>query len=98
MAIIGMMWLRYRRPELERPIKVNLLLPVSFVVACVFLIVVSFWKTPVECGIGFGIIATGVPVYFFGVWWQKKPSWIINGISLLTVFCQKLLNVVPQDS
>eukprot|EP00063_Salmo_salar_P067797 XP_014042632.1 PREDICTED: large neutral amino acids transporter small subunit 1-like [Salmo salar] len=97
-AIIGMMWLRYRRPELERPIKVNLLLPVSFVVACVFLIVVSFWKTPVECGIGFGIIATGVPVYFFGVWWQKKPSWIINGISLLTVFCQKLLNVVPQDS
>ncbi|XP_045564709.1 large neutral amino acids transporter small subunit 1 [Salmo salar] len=97
-AIIGMMWLRYRRPELERPIKVNLLLPVSFVVASVFLIVVSFWKTPVECGIGFGIIATGVPVYFFGVWWKKKPSWIINGISLLTVFCQKLLNVVPQDS
>ncbi|XP_029624256.1 large neutral amino acids transporter small subunit 1 isoform X1 [Salmo trutta] len=98
MAITGMMWLRYKRPELERPIKVNLLLLVSFVVACVLLIVVSFWKTPVECGIGFGIIATGVPVYFFGVWWQKKPSWIINGISLLTVFCQKLLNVVPQDS
>ncbi|XP_038839795.1 large neutral amino acids transporter small subunit 1-like [Salvelinus namaycush] len=98
MAIIGMMWLRYKRPELERPVKVNLLLPVSFVVVCVFLIVVSFWKTPVECGIGIGIITTGVPVYFFGVWWQKKPSWIINGISLLTVFCQKLLNVVPQDS
>ncbi|XP_055769776.1 large neutral amino acids transporter small subunit 1-like [Salvelinus fontinalis] len=98
MAIIGMMWLRYKRPELERPVKVNLLLPVSFVIVCVFLIVVSFWKTPVECCIGIGIITTGVPVYFFGVWWQKKPSWIINGISLLTVFCQKLLNVVPQDS
>ncbi|KAM9423921.1 large neutral amino acids transporter small subunit 1-like isoform 1-T1 [Salvelinus alpinus] len=98
MAIIGMIWLRYYRPELERPVKVNLLLPVSFVVVCVFLIVVSFWKTPVECGIGIGIITTGVPVYVFGVWWQKKPSWIINGISLLTVFCQKLLNVVPQDS
>ncbi|XP_036837505.1 large neutral amino acids transporter small subunit 1 [Oncorhynchus mykiss] len=94
MTIIGMIWLRHKRPELERPIKVNLLLPVSFVVACVFLIAVSFGKTPVECGIGFGIIATGVPVY----WWQKKPSWLINGISLLTVFWQKLLNVVPQDS
>ncbi|XP_052358542.1 large neutral amino acids transporter small subunit 1-like [Oncorhynchus keta] len=61
MTIIGMMWLRHKRPELERPIKVNLLLPVSFVVACVFLIAVSFGKTSVECGIGFGIIATGVP-------------------------------------
>uniref|UniRef100_A0A3Q2XYN1 Solute carrier family 7 member 5 n=1 Tax=Hippocampus comes TaxID=109280 RepID=A0A3Q2XYN1_HIPCM len=95
LAIVGMMWLRYKKPELERPIKqVNILLPVTFVLACLFLIIVSFWKTPKECGIGFGIIATGLPVYFFGVTWKNKPKWLLNGIST-TAFCQKAMQVVP---
>lgn len=61
-------------------LQVNILLPVSFVLACLFLIVVSFWKTPKECAIGFGIIATGVPVYMLGVWWKNKPKWLLNTI------------------
>ncbi|KAF3854397.1 hypothetical protein F7725_022452, partial [Dissostichus mawsoni] len=79
MAIVGMMWLRYKKPELERPI-----------------------KTPVECAIGFGIIATGVPVYFVGVWWKGKPKWMLNGICEYNIFptceplCQKVMEVVPQ--
>ncbi|KAG5839770.1 hypothetical protein ANANG_G00208490 [Anguilla anguilla] len=116
MAIIGMMWLRYKKPELERRsrglggcacagaqilrpslLQVNILLPVSFVLACLFLIVVSVWKTPVECAIGFGIIATGVPVYFIGVWWQSKPKWLLQAIFSSTSLCQKMLEVVPQS-
>lgn len=112
-------------------LQVNILLPLSFVLACLFLIIVSFWKTPIECAIGFGIIATGIPVYIFGVCWKSKPKWLQQGICeyntcyLLilkmlfyltlwlivpnmcvcvcpavsaTAICQKMMEVVPQES
>ncbi|KAL7862716.1 hypothetical protein SRHO_G00117000 [Serrasalmus rhombeus] len=78
--------------------EVNILLPVSFVLACLFLIVVSIWKTPAECCIGLAIIITGVPVYFFGVWWQNKPKWLLQVIFSTTATCQKMMEVVPQES
>uniref|UniRef100_A0A3Q4GUX8 Solute carrier family 7 member 5 n=1 Tax=Neolamprologus brichardi TaxID=32507 RepID=A0A3Q4GUX8_NEOBR len=78
MAIVGMMWLRYKKPELDRPIKVSQ--PRELFLRGfqqkMWLVV----ERTIECAIGFGIIGTGLPVYFIGVWWQTKPKWLRNGI------------------
>ncbi|XP_059986405.1 large neutral amino acids transporter small subunit 1 isoform X3 [Lagenorhynchus albirostris] len=90
-------------PQLLTPVPslvftVHLALPASFTLACLFLIAVSFWKTPVECGIGFAITLSGLPVYLLGVWWRNKPKWLLQSIFSTTVLCQKLMHVVPQET
>uniref|UniRef100_A0AAY4EGP0 Solute carrier family 7 member 5 n=1 Tax=Denticeps clupeoides TaxID=299321 RepID=A0AAY4EGP0_9TELE len=71
MAIAGMLWLRWTKPELHRPIKICVLVPLTFVLGCAFMVIVSFWAAPFECLIGTGIILTGIPFYLLGYKWQK---------------------------
>ncbi|TKS77435.1 Large neutral amino acids transporter small subunit 1 4F2 light chain [Collichthys lucidus] len=96
MAIAGMLWLRFTKPELRRPIKVPLFVPVLFVLGCVFMIVVSFWAAPVECLIGSSIILTGIPAYLLGYKW-KKPHVVKKMLEIFTMFCQKIFMSVPEE-
>ncbi|XP_045844971.1 asc-type amino acid transporter 1 isoform X1 [Meles meles] len=73
-TILGLLVLRWRRPALHRPIKVNLLVPVAYLVFWAFLLVFSFISEPMVCGVGMIIILTGVPVFFLGVFWRSKPK------------------------
>ncbi|XP_066558880.1 large neutral amino acids transporter small subunit 1 isoform X2 [Amia ocellicauda] len=96
MAIAGMVWLRWKKPELRRPIKIFLAIPIVFVLACIFMIVVSFWAAPFECLIGAAIILTGIPFYLLGYKW-KKPHIVEKIIEIFTLFCQKIFMSVPED-
>ncbi|XP_053173135.1 large neutral amino acids transporter small subunit 1-like [Scomber japonicus] len=96
MAIAGMLWLRITKPELRRPIKVYLFIPVTFVLGCVFMIIVSFWAAPFECLVGSGIILTGIPAYLLGYKW-KKPHVVKKMLEIFTMFCQKIFMSVPEE-
>uniref|UniRef100_A0A8C9WVJ0 Solute carrier family 7 member 5 n=1 Tax=Scleropages formosus TaxID=113540 RepID=A0A8C9WVJ0_SCLFO len=98
MAIAGMLWLRWKKPELRRPIKVRIcvLIPVTFVLGCVFMIMVSFWAAPFECLIGTTIILTGIPFYLLGYKW-KKPYVVQKILEIFTMFCQKIFMSVPEE-
>lgn len=74
LSIAGLLWLRKKRPDLSRPIKVSLFYPYSFLIVCLFIILVTFVQIPLESFICLGIIGSGIPIYIIGVKWQKpKP-------------------------
>jgi len=94
LAVFCIPWLRWKHPEWDRPIKVNLIFPIIYILATIFITVVPMISTPVETAIGLGIIATGIPVYFIFIAWKDKPVFIKRIISGSTTCLQKLFVVV----
>lgn len=97
-CIAGLLYLRRTKPKLHRPIKVNLLLPITFLLCCIFLIGVSTFTEPVNSGIGFLVILLGVPVYYVCVRPKSKGGKLQEFHEKLTWFLQKVFNVVSLDS
>uniref|UniRef100_A0A673W128 Solute carrier family 7 member 10 n=1 Tax=Salmo trutta TaxID=8032 RepID=A0A673W128_SALTR len=79
-TIAGLLYYRWKKPKLYRPIKVNLLVPVTYLMFWALLLGFSLYSEPVVCGVGLVIMLTGVPVYFLGVYWKSKPKCICDFI------------------
>jgi len=94
MAVLCLPWLRWTHPEWERPLKVNLIFPILYIIATIFITIVPMIAKPVETGIGMAIILTGVPVYFLTIAWRDKPACFTKFIGNLTIFLQKLFVVL----
>ncbi|XP_071021043.1 asc-type amino acid transporter 1-like [Oncorhynchus clarkii lewisi] len=96
-TIAGLLYYRWKKPKLYRPIKVNLLVPVTYLMFWAMLLGFSLYSEPVVCGVGLVIMLTGVPVYFLGVHWKSKPKCIYDFIESATYVAQRLCFVVfPQ--
>jgi len=68
--------LRIREPQLHRSFRVPFYpwLPVIFLICSVFLLANTLWTSPLESGIGFCLIATGVPAFFWFKSQRQKQS------------------------
>ncbi|KAH7636579.1 Y+L amino acid transporter 2 [Dermatophagoides farinae] len=98
LASIGaLLYLRYHEPERERPIKVHLALPILFFVICLFLVLLPFYVSPMEAGMGIIITLTGIPVYMLTIYWKSKPRTYNRFINGITIFIQKLFYCVSED-
>lgn len=96
-SILGMLWLRYKRPHMRRPIKVPLVFPIIFLVMCLFLTLMPLYASPTETGMGLVILISGVPAYFIFVRWSTKNKFVRKISECVTVGMQKYLEVVlPQ--
>uniref|UniRef100_A0A131YUX8 Amino acid transporter n=3 Tax=Rhipicephalus TaxID=34630 RepID=A0A131YUX8_RHIAP len=97
LAVATLPYFRWKAPNLKRPIKVNLIWPIIYLIATVFITIVPMIAEPVQTGFGALIIATGAPVYFIFVYWKNKPRWIQGPFDSATLFLQKMLVVVASE-
>lgn len=73
-SIAGMLWLRYREPERHRPIRVNTIIPVLFLVCCGFLVIFPIPSNPWNTVVGAGIVLLGEAFRRGG--WELGYEWV----------------------
>jgi len=97
-AVAGLIYWRYTRPDLPRPMKINLIIPIFFIFLCLILLVFSIYSQPMECLAGLGISLIGVPVYYFLLHYSEKhPASFRGFMDNLTRQGQLFFHVVPED-
>uniref|UniRef100_A0A8C5M292 Cystine/glutamate transporter n=1 Tax=Leptobrachium leishanense TaxID=445787 RepID=A0A8C5M292_9ANUR len=97
-AVVGLIYLRYKRPEMHRPFKVPIFIPALFSFTCLFMVALSLYSDPINTGIGFAITLTGVPAYYLFIVWDNKPKWFRRFSERTTILLQILLEVVPAEN
>ena len=52
------------------------MLPVTFLLVCIFLVVLPIIDDPQLVGVALGIVAGGIPLYYLFIYWKSKPIWM----------------------
>ncbi|XP_070500800.1 Y+L amino acid transporter 2 [Chironomus tepperi] len=97
LSVTGVLWFRYKQPDMPRPIKVNIIVPITFVIICIFLILVPIYQVPGEAGMGCLITLMGIPFYIAGVAWKNKPKSFQDKIDNFTIKMQKLFMSAKEE-
>ncbi len=72
LAVVCLPYLRWKHPEWERPIKVNLFWPAIYIIATIYITIVPMIASPVETGMGV-IISAWVAQFV-----DRSPSKAMN--------------------
>ncbi|XP_050688049.1 Y+L amino acid transporter 2-like [Eriocheir sinensis] len=96
-SIAGLLYMRWKYPDMERPIKVHLAVPIAFLLVCGFLVFLPLYVRPYEVGMGLLITGSGIPAYFLFIYWENKPRLIRRWLDKLTVGTQLLFMSVKTE-
>ncbi|KAK2839103.1 hypothetical protein Q7C36_013917 [Tachysurus vachellii] len=98
LVVVGLIYMRYTRPEMPRPFKVPIFIPVVFSFTCFFMVFLSLYSDPVNTGIGFGIMLTGIPAYYIFIVFDRKPKCFHKLSDFVNRSLQIILEVVPAEN
>ncbi|KAI8799094.1 large neutral amino acids transporter small subunit 1 [Biomphalaria glabrata] len=98
LVFAGQVYLRYKEPNLPRPIKVPIALPAILGLVSFALVLLTFYQKFIESMLALGLVGVGSVLYIIGNRWTNKPASIQSKITFVNIFFQKLFLVVPQES
>ncbi|KAH9507791.1 Large neutral amino acids transporter small subunit 1 [Bulinus truncatus] len=98
LVMAGQVYLRYKEPNLPRPIKVPVALPAILFVISLAIVALTFYQKFIESLLALGLVGVGTVLYIIGNRWTNKPPSIQSKITSVNIFFQKLFLVVPQES
>ncbi|XP_071511176.1 b(0,+)-type amino acid transporter 1-like [Diadema antillarum] len=91
-TVAGLLYWRYKYPDLKRPFKVPIICPIIFVFASVYLVVAPIINEPlIEFLYAFLFILAGLVFYFPFIKYRYSPKFM----NPVTLWLQKLFIVVP---
>lgn len=96
-ATAALIYLRIKKPDMERPIRFPLILPIVFTTGCFVLTAFAIYSDPLSAGYGSLLFVVGVPVFFLQRHYNKPRPSNGNRSGVLTTWVQKLLLVSSPD-
>lgn len=97
-SVVGMLWLRRTKPDIQRPIKVNIVIPYLFLIAIACLVIIPAITQPMDTAIGLAILLSGIPVYYLCVKWESKPHSYHSFSGGVLRFLQKICSCIYVES
>ncbi|XP_053635046.1 Y+L amino acid transporter 2-like [Cherax quadricarinatus] len=95
-ATSALLWLRYKNPEMKRPFKVWLVLPVMYLAVTVLLVSLPVVEEPVTVGVALGVIAAGIIFYYVFIFHKFESKKIKRISGRFYRFVQILFQVMPE--
>uniref|UniRef100_A0A0K0E4A9 Amino acid permease/ SLC12A domain-containing protein n=1 Tax=Strongyloides stercoralis TaxID=6248 RepID=A0A0K0E4A9_STRER len=96
-ATSALLYLRVKKPPkiYKRPLKVNIIFPIIFLIGCSFLIIFPIIQAPKDTLIGIGLLLTGLPIYYIFVKHNFNIKFFDKFMNKITELCIMYFNVTP---